>query len=203
MTSHFDIASEFNRVAALVKEAQSQLDCARASNACDSGLVQATLAPLARELKNKLESKEEVQFKLGVLLVFFAHRCFPEELGQACHIIRSEGSKSTFATRHVSPSARQLIESYKPKSNEAVSWLVTGKPSQATLCPDGSIFGAILLERLTQPVTEELLNKIPAKDACIYFACNFAAQPASDIKDTFDSDSDEAIMRNTDLDDLL
>ena len=221
-----EIHTEATRLTAMIRQVQD-LGIAAATGSKDASLALGTqLSELVRELDSKIQNKESMlDQKLGILFTFYAWFRIDAEApthSQLTKFFENKGNRLILRSPKLDDEVLKQVQEYASKPQEVISWVTLpqpGTPGTMSLSKGksfvkkivsiskgagGGFFDCILEDRFTQPITEELLDRMPNPDLGIFFRLGILAPSIVDLKDKYEEDEEEEeLQRNNELDDMF
>ena len=220
------VQTEGTRMAALLRSTQSLIHEAGTGDKPVSPALASQLSELVRDIEYKLESKDNIDDrKLGILFAFLAWHHIEADtpaFPQLSKFFDHKDGRLILKSSKLNEDVLKQVQEYSSKPQEVVSWITLpqpGTPGSMSLSKGKSFVkkvvsiskgagggqsGCVLEDRFTQPITQDLLDRMPDPEYCIFF--RLGSQPASvtDFKDKYvEDEEDEELQRNNDLDDMF
>ena len=218
--------TEGTRLAAILRSTQNLIAEVNGGNKTVSTALASQLSELVREIDFKLESKDNPDDrKLGILFAFLAWHHIESETPsypQISKFFENKDGRLFLKSSKVNDETMKQVLEYAAKSQEVISWITLpqpGTPGTMTLSKGNSFVkkvvsiskgsgggqvGSVLEDRFTQPITQELIDRLPDPDQCVFFRLGPQPVSVTDFKDKYqDDEEEEELERNNDLDDMF
>ena len=218
--------TEGTRLAAILRTTQNLIAETSQGNKTISAALASQISELVREIEYKLENKESTDDrKLGILFAFMAWHHIEAESSaypQISKFFEAKDGRLILKQSKVSEDMFKQVLEYSAKPQEVISWITfpqPGTPGTMSLSKGKSFVkkvvaiskgtgggqcGCVLEDRLTQPITQDLLDRMPDPDQCLYFRLGMQPASVADFKDKYEeAEDDDDLQRNNDLDDMF
>ena len=219
------VESEAIRITKILRQTQHLIGESSQGIKNVSTALTSQLTELTREIEIKLENQENInERKLGVLFAFLALHHIESDAPAYNHILKffdNKNSRIILKLSKVDDEVLKKVQEYVAKPQEVVSWVTLpqpGSPGSMSISKGSSFvkkvvsinkntgggdFGSVLEDRFTQPITQDLLDKIPDPAFCIFFRLGNQAPTVKDFNDKYQEEEEDDLQRNNDLDDMF
>ena len=218
--------TEGTRLAAMLRSTQNLIAEVNSGNKSVATALASQLSELVREIDFKLESKDSPDDrKLGILFAFLAWHHIESEgpcQPQVSKFFEPKEGRLFLKCSKVSDDTMKEVLEQTANSQDVINWITLpqpGTPGTMSLSKGNSFvkkivsiskgsgggqFGSVKEDRFTQPITQELIDRLPDPDHCVFFRLGPQPVSVTDFKDKYqDEEEEEELERNNDLDDMF